>query len=123
MQRAQLFFIPERCHSMMLFSELSRPARTLWAKSGDPVGYGLLAHMLDVAAVAQQIVLREPAQTLDWATLQLGLPGKVAHQWLAALAGLHDFGKAIPGFQCKWSAGQAADVAECVAVVLQNTVW
>jgi len=95
----------------MLFSELSRPARTLWAKSGDPVGYGLLAHMLDVAAVAQQIVLREPAQTLDWATLQLGLPGKVAHQWLAALVGLHDFGKAIPGFQCKWPVGQAADVA------------
>jgi len=95
----------------MRFSEISVPARTLWAKSGESVGYGLLCHMLDVAAVAWQIILREPPQTLAWVTAQLGLPDKDAHRWLAALAGLHDFGKAIPGFQCKWPAGQAADVA------------
>jgi CRISPR-associated endonuclease/helicase Cas3 len=67
--------------------------------------------MLDVAAVAEQIVLREPPQARVWMAAQLGLPVEHAPKWLAALVGLHDFGKAIPGFQCKWPPGQLADEA------------
>ena len=61
--------------------------------------------------MAEQIVLREPPQARVWMAAQLGLPVEHAPRWLAALAGLHDFGKAIPGFQHKWPPGQAADEA------------
>lgn len=37
------------------------------------------------------------------------LPAECAPRWLAALVGLHDFGKAMPGFQRKWPKGQEAD--------------
>lgn len=93
------------------FSTLSPAARVLWAKSGDTGGHGLLAHMLDVAAVAEALLAREPDSTLDWAAQALGLPAGQGVRWLAALAGLHDFGKAIPGFQGKWPEGRARDQA------------
>ncbi|NEX23032.1 CRISPR-associated helicase Cas3' [Thiorhodococcus mannitoliphagus] len=91
------------------FEQLSVPARTIWAKSGTAGGHGLLTHMLDVAAVAEVILRREPSQTRAWAARSLGLPVAAASQWLAAIVGLHDFGKAIPGFQCKWPEGKARD--------------
>jgi len=93
----------------MRFADLPVQVRVLWAKSGDPQGHGLLAHILDVAAVAETLVRRESAQTLRWVADAFGLPQDAAPRWLAALVGLHDFGKAIPGFQCKWPTGQAAD--------------
>lgn len=96
----------------MKFSKLLPAARSLWAKSGDPTGHGLLAHMLDVAAVAEAILAREPAQTLDWAAAAFGLPRAHCARWLAALAGLHDFGKAMPGFQAKWQKGMETDAAQ-----------
>lgn len=94
---------------MRRFSELPSATRTLWAKSGTKCGHGLLVHLLDVAAVAETIVLRESPQTRAWAAAAFGLPIDSAARWLGALAGLHDFGKAIPGFQAKWPDGQRAD--------------
>jgi len=93
------------------FADLSIAARSLWAKSGDPAGHGLLAHMLDVAAVAEAILRRESPQTQAWAAASLSLPSKSAPRWIAAVVGQHDFGKAIPGFQFKWPDGQRADEA------------
>jgi CRISPR-associated endonuclease/helicase Cas3 len=82
-----------------------------WAKSGEASGHSLLAHCLDVAAVAECILEIEPESTRRWASEQLGLPVEQVTRWVAALAGLHDFGKAIPGFQAKWPEGKAADEA------------
>ncbi|RMX15457.1 CRISPR-associated helicase Cas3' [Vandammella animalimorsus] len=67
--------------------------------------------MLDVAAVTEAMLAREPARTLDWAAAVFGLPRRHCARWLAALAGLHDFGKAMAGFQAKWPQGMAADQA------------
>lgn len=39
----------------------------------------------------------------------MGIPESSVIRWLATVVGLHDIGKAIPGFQGKWDAGQAAD--------------
>jgi CRISPR-associated endonuclease/helicase Cas3 len=94
---------------MHRFADLLPATRAIWAKSGEPHGHGLLAHMLDVAAVAEAIVRRESGHTQAWAAQSLGLPSESAPRWLAGLVGLHDFGKAIPGFQSKWPAGQQRD--------------
>ncbi|BAL94034.1 CRISPR-associated helicase/endonuclease Cas3 [Rubrivivax gelatinosus] len=95
----------------MRFDELAVQVRAIWAKSGDTQGHGLLAHMLDVAAVAQRILEREPPAALDRTAAALGLDTKQALRTIAAWAGLHDYGKAIPGFQCKWPTGYNALVA------------
>ena len=65
--------------------------------------------MLDVAAVAEAILFRESPRTRQWAADLFGLPVASTPRFLAAMCGLHDFGKAIPGFQAKWSEGQKAD--------------
>ena len=93
------------------FEELSTAAKSVWAKSGELVGHGLLAHMLDVAAVAERLVAREPAQSLQRAAAAFKLPGNSAGRTIAAWVGLHDIGKAIAGFQAKWPQGCAADMA------------
>ena len=93
------------------FADLSDQARRLWAKSGDGYGHGVLAHLLDVAAVAERMLAHEPASTLDWAAQTLGLEREQVARWVACLVGLHDFGKAIPGFQDKWLEGRQADEA------------
>ena len=95
--------------SAFRFDDLSSSARVLWAKSGESSGHRLLAHMLDVAAVAEAIVLRESLRTREWIASAFGLSGDLTPRWLAVFAGLHDFGKAIPGFQCKWPEGQSED--------------
>ncbi len=71
-------------------------ADELWAKSpptdsAQQEGYPLLPHLLDVAAVG--------ACLLDAVPCPVALP--MAEAWIAALVGLHDFGKASPGFQIK----------------------
>jgi len=103
------------------FSALSPAARAIWSKSeaGDGGGHGLLAHMLDVAAVAETLLEREPKATLAWASDRLGLPHSGCLRWIAAVAGLHDFGKAIPGFNCKWPAGYAR--AQVAGLVFSTT--
>lgn len=92
------------------FTGLSCAARTIWAKSGEVHGHGLLAHLLDVAAVAETILDLEPPATREMIARALGLEPAHARRWVAALVGLHDFGKAIPGFQAKWAAGRDRDV-------------
>lgn len=92
------------------FSELPGSVRAVWAKSGEVVGHGLLAHLLDVAAVAEAIVSRESEVTRQWAAACFGLAAESTPRWMGALSGLHDFGKAIPGFQAKWPEGQRADM-------------
>lgn len=67
--------------------------------------------MLDVAAVAESILQKESPQTLAWIARHLGLPQKQVKTWLAAMVGLHDWGKSIPGFQAKWPAGRLANEA------------
>lgn len=99
---------PLRSHPLG-FTDLSAAARTLWAKSGDGTGHSLLAHILDVAAVAEAILARESSRSLDWAARAFALRSDLTVRWIAAMIGLHDFGKAIPGFQFKWPGGQAAD--------------
>lgn len=87
---------------MNAFSSITGVSRSLWAKSGGGCGHGLLAHLLDVAAVAETLLVIEPESTRRWAASQLGLEAAQVGRWVAAVAGLHDFGKAIPGFQAKW---------------------
>lgn len=88
------------------FSQLTPAARVLWAKSGDTLGHGLLAHLLDVAAVVEIILEHEPESTRRWIANALGFEPEHCVKWVALLLGLHDFGKGIPGFQCKWESGQ-----------------
>lgn len=95
----------------LTFAALPPAARILWAKSGESVGHGLLAHLMDVAAVTETLVSLEPESTLDWVGRQFGMPRAHSARWMAAVAGLHDFGKAIPGFQAKWLEGMQADQA------------
>jgi CRISPR-associated endonuclease/helicase Cas3 len=69
----------------------------LWAKSpardggNETDGYPLLQHLLDVAAVASSL--------LD--TVPCPVPLPCTEAWIVALVGLHDLGKASPGFQIK----------------------
>jgi CRISPR-associated endonuclease/helicase Cas3 len=65
--------------------------------------------MLDVAAAAEVLLEQEPVATCRWAARAFGLPIECVSRWIATLAGLHDFGKSIPGFQAKWPQGQAND--------------
>lgn len=96
---------------MVAFKSLSSGARVIWAKSANERGHGLLAHMLDVAAVAYEISRRESPSAKKWLTNQLGICAEHVGSWIAALVGLHDFGKGIAGFQAKWPEGRARDEA------------
>lgn len=96
----------------MNIAELPSAVTVLWAKSGEPYGHSLLLHMLDVAAVAEVLLSHEPETTIEWAAKHLEIPTADAVRWLAALVGLHDFGKASPGFQAKWPEGRAEDEKE-----------
>lgn len=96
---------------MTSFRDLPTASRYLWAKSADGQGHGLLAHMLDVAAVAAAILERESNSTRTWAARCFGLSSEAVTAWIAAMVGLHDFGKGIPGFQAKWPEGRQRDEA------------
>lgn len=76
-----------------------------WAKSGDadhPSGHPLLAHMLDTAAVAHELLLREPGSTRRQYAEDLGLNEEQGLRLAAFFAGLHDLGKATAIFQIQW---------------------
>jgi len=85
---------------------VSKQALSIWAKSGEGADWHpLIAHMLDTAAVAHEVLHREPAQTRVLYARDLGLDVDAALPWVCALAGLHDLGKASPAFQQKWRPG------------------
>ncbi|WP_198414545.1 CRISPR-associated helicase Cas3' [Chromobacterium phragmitis] len=92
----------------LTFNTLPLVVRQLWAKSGDAQGHGLLCHMLDVAAVTGALLDYCGISAKELAR-RFGLPEHAAFPWLAALAGLHDLGKATPGFQAKWDDGRLLD--------------
>ncbi len=76
----------------------------LWAKKSDdsPDRYPLLFHMLDTAAVCEEIwgkCLQKSAQQFMAKELVVSLES--ARQWVSFLVGLHDIGKASPCFQSK----------------------
>ena len=80
----------------------------LWAKTGEKEGkfHPLVYHLLDVASVA--LCLWDAALTgaLREELVQgFALSPAECRQMLAFLAGLHDIGKASPGFQSKYAAG------------------
>ncbi len=96
---------------MTRFVDLPDASRCLWAKSADGLGHGLLAHMLDVAAVALTILRRESPRSQERMAAGLGLPNPGGEYWIALLVGLHDYGKGIPGFQATWPEGRLRDEA------------
>ena len=77
----------EELKDPILFSCLNPQAAIFWAKSSDKQGHPLLAHMLDVAAVAESILELEPVTTHQHLAKQFGLAAETAPRWLAALAG------------------------------------
>ncbi|MHB1007516.1 MAG: CRISPR-associated helicase Cas3' [Chloroflexota bacterium] len=82
----------------------------LWGKTGPNGSYHpLICHMLDVAAVALCMWSEVLAPSVRCRLSQdLGLPEAEAGRWVAFFAGLHDLGKASPGFalQNKDAAGR-----------------
>jgi CRISPR-associated endonuclease/helicase Cas3 len=77
----------------------------LWAKTserGNVNWHPLVLHLLDVSAVADVVLIREPRQTRERMAEILGLPWEQARPWLLVLIACHDLGKACPGFQSKW---------------------
>ena len=84
---------------------MNHALRNLWAKTskeGGDLWHPLILHMLDVAASAEAILLREPESTYTRMGAILGLQWELARPWLLFLIACHDLGKACPGFQCKW---------------------
>ena len=82
--------------------------RSLWAKTPPTILDGgavvseyhpLILHALDVAAVADRVLWREPETTRDAMASALGLDWQDARLWLLLLAACHDLGKACPAFQ------------------------
>jgi len=103
-----------------------RPA--LWAKTSlslEDRWHPLILHLLDVAAVAEALLAREPASSRQRMADVLGLGWAAARPWLLLLVACHDLGKACPGFQCKWKnlssldAGPSPDTSANHAFVSQ----
>jgi CRISPR-associated endonuclease/helicase Cas3 len=77
----------------------------MWAKKSDDSAdrYPLLFHMLDTAAVCGEIwgkCLQKSSQIFIARELDISSESE-ARQWVSFWAGLHDIGKASPGFQSK----------------------
>ena len=86
---------------------LQHDLANLWAKTeknADAVSawHPLILHMIDVAAVSDAIMEREPNESRDRMAAIFGMNWKLARSWLLFVVACHDLGKACPGFQCKW---------------------
>ena len=89
--------------------------KQLWAKTPaecDVRWHPLILHLLDVSAVADAILAREPPETRERMAGIIGLPWEQARPWLLLVIACHDLGKACPGFQCKWE-GATELLSEC----------
>lgn len=78
----------------------------LWAKmdpSEQKKWHPLILHLLDVAAGAEAVLVREPEATRRRMGACLGMEWEHARPWLLLVMACHDLGKACPGFQCKWA--------------------
>lgn len=89
---------------------LSEQAKALWGKSdreaNDGLWHPLVHHMLDVAACAEAILMREPASTRAMYATDFGFDTyEQAKPWLLSFLALHDLGKATPSFQALWPQG------------------
>lgn len=70
-----------------------------WGKASEDGSYHLLPyHCLDVAAVGQQILSKEPALRHKFSTI-LGLDESTCLRWLVLFLALHDIGKFSESFQ------------------------
>ncbi|EMY78151.1 CRISPR-associated helicase Cas3 [Leptospira weilii serovar Ranarum str. ICFT] len=82
----------------------SFPHLQLWGKAArrDASDWHPLAyHMLDVAAVAEEVLEREPERTRQLYAEDYCLSWEDAKRWILFFVGLHDLGKATPAFQYK----------------------
>lgn len=83
-----------------------RAALYIWGKAEErdaPRWHPLVLHMLDVAAVADALLMREPASTRKRLARTLGFETwEQARPWVLLVIACHDLGKSCPGFQCKW---------------------
>ncbi len=81
----------------------SQSPEMFWAKY-DPVSQAfhlLICHLLDTAAVALAIWERMPPAQRQWLCNRNQCDESLTGRLLALVAGLHDIGKACPGFQAK----------------------
>ena len=79
----------------------------LWgkrSKDDEAQWHPLILHLLDVAASADAILMREPESTRTRMAAILDMKWEEARPWILLLTACHDLGKACPGFQCKWPA-------------------
>jgi CRISPR-associated endonuclease/helicase Cas3 len=86
-------------------STLAAATLVLWAKSDrgkdSDAWHPLICHLLDVAASCLEIIELEPPKYRQLLSKDIDLPEEEALAVTAALVGLHDIGKANPGFQRK----------------------
>ena len=81
--------------------------RALWGKADParadrgPTWHPLVAHLLDVAACAEKLLVDVRPQRLASMAAVLGLSSEQALSWLLFFVVLHDLGKATPAFQAK----------------------
>lgn len=66
------------------FVDLPLAVRTLWVKSRNLNGHGLLAHMLDVASEAETTLKLEPPNTRNGAATVFGIDSQQVGRGLAA---------------------------------------
>ena len=92
----------------MLYPRIwAKTDRYVELKDGEPSWHPLICHMLDVAMVALRLwQYLLPAVVKERMRARLGVPTlDDAGRWIAFFAGLHDLGKASPGFALRWPEG------------------
>lgn len=90
---------------------LADPLEVLWGKSAERAGGVmnlLLSHMLDTAAVAEQMWDAFLCDSTRRALAEIAGGQSRGRRLFAWLMGVHDVGKAVPAFQFQWAPGAAA---------------
>lgn len=81
-------------HLHNIWAKISKDSSASW--------HPLILHMLDVAAVAEAVSMREPSVTRENIAAAFGMKWADARPWILLAVSCHDLGKACPGFQAKW---------------------